>query len=146
MKKRMNQHCAASNVKNRRRWSRRARQRSDQRKILLKSGLEVSKIMKITTFSIFTKSGLQRRTSDMENSSYREARDLRLSPSDAKYDKVPGKIMRSWNELKDSEISPNNDLKKTFMSVSKKWPTSSPCTRITLKEQHLKVKCSTSYF
>ena len=48
--------------------------------------------------------------------------------------------------MKDYEISPNNHLKKINMSVSRKWPTSSPCTRITLREHHLKVKCSTSHF
>ena len=67
--------------------------------------------MKIMTFSIFTKSGLQRRTSDMQNSSYREARDLRLSPSDAKYNKVSGKIRGSEIELGDLEIFSINYLK-----------------------------------
>ena len=68
-----------------------ARQRGGQRDILLTYDRRASKMMKMMTFSIFTKSGLQRRTSDMQNSSYREARDLRLLPSDAKYNKVSGK-------------------------------------------------------
>ena len=67
--------------------------------------------MKIMTFNIFTKSGLQRRTSDMQNSSYREARDLRLSPSDAKYNKVSRKIRGSKIELGDLEIFSINHLK-----------------------------------
>ena len=32
------------------------------------------------------------------------------------------------------------------MSVSRKWPTSSACTRITLRRAPLKLKCSTSHF
>ena len=51
------------------------------------------------------------RTSDMQNSSYREARDLRLSPSDAKYNKVSGKIRGSEIELGDLEIFSINYLK-----------------------------------
>ena len=123
-----------------------ARQRKAPREILLKSDLRPRKMMKILTFSIFTKIGLQMRTSDMQNSSYREARDLRLSPSDASYIIVPRKIRPSEIELADFEISPNNDMKGIFMSVSAKWPTSSPCTRITLYRAPLKLKCSTTHF
>ena len=47
----------------------------------------------------------QGRPCDMQNSSYMLPQELRLCPSDAKCDKVSGKIMRIENEFVDSEIS-----------------------------------------
>ena len=47
----------------------------------------------------------------MQNSSYREARDLRLAPSDASYIIVPLKIRGSEIELGDLEIFSINHLK-----------------------------------
>ena len=82
----------------------------------------------------------------LQNSSYREARDLRLSPSDASYIIVPRKIRESKIELEHLEIFSINHLKRTHMSVSQKSPTSSPCTRITLYRAPLKLICSTSQF
>ena len=61
----------------------------------------------------------------MQNSSHREATDLRLSPSDSLYVIVQGKIRENQIELGDFEKSSNNDIKETFMSVSGKSPTSS---------------------
>ena len=68
-------------------------------------------MMKIMAFSIFTKSGLQRQTLHMQNSSYREATDLRRSPSDAKYNKASGKIRGNEIEFGDLEKFSVNRLK-----------------------------------
>ena len=51
------------------------------------------------------------RTSDMQNSSCREATDLRLSPSDPSWYKVSRKIRESENKLADLEKSWINHLK-----------------------------------
>ena len=61
----------------------------------------------------------------MQNSSYREATDMRLSPSDSLYVIVHRKIRENQIELGDFEKFSNNDIKETFMSVSGKSPTSS---------------------
>ena len=68
----------------------------------------------------------------IKNSSYREATDLRLLPSDASYIIVPRKIRGNQIEIGDVEKFSINHLKRTHMSVSLKSPTSSPCTWITL--------------
>ena len=73
----------------------------------------------------------------MRGALHREATDLRLSPSDSLYVIVQGKIRENQIEFGDFEKSWNNDMEKTSMSVSGKSPTSSPCTRITLRERML---------
>ena len=55
---------------------------------------------------------------------HREATDMRLAPVDSLYIKVSGKNMRSQNELGDFEISGKLVMKRTLMSVSRKWRTS----------------------
>ena len=54
---------------------------------------------------------LMRRPTLMQNSSYREATDMRLSPSDSLYFRVYAKNMRSQNEFRDFEKYWKNDLK-----------------------------------
>ena len=75
---------------------------------------------------------LTRRRLLMDAARYREATDMRLAPIDSLYFRVYGKIMRSQNKLGDLEKYSKLVMKRIFMSVSRKWPTSSPCTRITL--------------
>ena len=139
-------------LKNRRRSQRRrlnfniARQRRAQPKILLKSGRTASKIMKIIIFKIWHKLGRICRPCTLQNSGYREARDMRLAPSDASYIIVPRTIRGSEIDFGDLEIFSINHLKRTHMSVSQKSPTSSPCTRITLYRAPLKLICSTSHY
>ena len=65
-----------------------------------------------------------RRHMSMAAARHREATDMRLAPVDSLYIKVSGKNMRSQNELGDFEISGKLVMKRTLMSVSKKWPTS----------------------
>ena len=81
----------------------------------------------------------------MQNSSYREARDMRLAPSDASYIIVPRKIRPSEIEFGDLEKFLINHLKRTNMSVSQKSPTS-PALHPNYYRAPLKLECSTSHF
>ena len=82
----------------------------------------------------------------MQNSSHREATDLRLSPIDSLYVIVQGKIQENQIELGDFEKSSNKDIKSISMSLSGKSPTSSALHPNYSYRAHLKVKCSTSHF
>ena len=87
-----------------------------------------------------------KRPSPVRISRHREARDLRLSPIDSLYFKVHGKIRPSQNKFRDFEKSGKPVMKKTLMSVSRKWPTSPALHPNYSIGAPLKLKCSTSHF
>ena len=118
-----------------------------------RSGRRRPEIMKIMTFSIFARIRFWRPTLASSGTSALQDRDSRLAPSFPEWLKVFFETLRFQNKLQDVQLR-RKDCSKwrpptrhlSFRSVSGKSPTSSPCTRITLREQHLKVKCSTSQF
>ena len=61
----------------------------------------------------------KRRPIRMHNSSYREATDIILIPSDAKLNKLYEKIRPNKNEFRDFEQSQNDYMKVTKKSVSR---------------------------
>ena len=87
-----------------------------------------------------------RRPSRFKISRHREARDMRLAPIDSLYFKVHGKIRPSQNEFREFAKSWKLVMKKTLMSVSRKWPTSPALHPNYSIGAPLKLKCSTSHF